>query len=175
MTTDYYSKAVKKRAKETTTEQDTPQDKGRLKITPTMQENQDKEQHRRATTGHRKAIPKEHEWDYQEESIEGCDYDKASCRCLRNEFRHRFTSPDECMVEWLRIQHGNSQEMENYRKMITNRTSDCTSGSGCLVKTPTVLKALKRTLQELLGSDRWYETLTMGCMMTVWDRSHDGS
>jgi hypothetical protein len=36
MTTDYYSKAVKKRAKETTTEQDTPQDKGRLKITPTI-------------------------------------------------------------------------------------------------------------------------------------------
>ena len=149
--TDYYSKAVKRRAKEATTEQDTPQDKERLKITPTIQESQDKEQYRRATTGHRKAIPKEHERDYQEEPIGGHDYDEGSCGCFRNEFRHRFTSPDECMVEWLRIQHGDSQEMENYRKMITNRTSDYTSGSGCLAKTPTVLKALKRTLQELLG------------------------
>jgi hypothetical protein len=47
-----YSKAVKRGAKETTTEQDSPQDKGRLKITPAIQENQDKEQQRRATTGH---------------------------------------------------------------------------------------------------------------------------
>jgi hypothetical protein len=70
-----YSKTAKKRAKETTTEQGTPQDKGRLKITPTIQENQDKEQHRRTTTNHRKAIPKEHEWGYQEEFIEGHDGD----------------------------------------------------------------------------------------------------
>jgi hypothetical protein len=61
MTTDYYAycKTTKKRAKETIKEQDTPQDKERLKITPLIQENQDKEQHRRATTSHRKAIPKE--------------------------------------------------------------------------------------------------------------------
>jgi hypothetical protein len=59
MIKDYYSRAVKKRAKEITTEQDTPQDKERLKITPAIQETQDKEQHRRATTNHRKAIPKE--------------------------------------------------------------------------------------------------------------------
>jgi hypothetical protein len=104
MITDYYSKAVKKRAKETTIEQDTPQDKERLKITPTIQENQNKEQHRRATTSHRKAIPKEQEWDDQEESIEDYDYDEESCRCSRAAFRHRFTSPDVCMVEWMRIQ-----------------------------------------------------------------------
>jgi hypothetical protein len=62
MTTGYYYRAVKKGVKETTTDQDTPQDKERLKITPAIQENQDKEQHRRAaTTSHRKAIPKEHE------------------------------------------------------------------------------------------------------------------
>jgi hypothetical protein len=48
-----------KREQKKTTEQDTPQDKERLKITPSIQENQDKEQHRRATTNHRKAIPKE--------------------------------------------------------------------------------------------------------------------
>jgi hypothetical protein len=34
MITDYYYKTAKKRAKETSKEQDTPQDKERLKITP---------------------------------------------------------------------------------------------------------------------------------------------
>jgi hypothetical protein len=36
MITDYYSKAIKKRAKERTTEEGTPQDRDRLKITPTQ-------------------------------------------------------------------------------------------------------------------------------------------
>jgi hypothetical protein len=53
MTTDYYSKTTKKGVKETIKELDTPQDKERLKITPLIQEIQDKEQHRRATTSHR--------------------------------------------------------------------------------------------------------------------------
>jgi hypothetical protein len=50
------------------------------------------------------------------------------------------------------------------------------SGNGPLAKTPTGLKAVKRTLQELLGSDRWYGTLTKE-NMTAWimDRSHDES
>jgi hypothetical protein len=38
MITDYYSRAVKRRAKEPATEQVTPQDKERLQITPTTQE-----------------------------------------------------------------------------------------------------------------------------------------
>ena len=71
MITDYYSKTTKTRVKETIKEQDTPRDKERLKITPLIQEIQDKEQHRRATASHRKAIPKEQGWDYQEEVIEG--------------------------------------------------------------------------------------------------------
>jgi hypothetical protein len=84
MITDSYYKAVKKGAKEPiTTEQDTPQDKDRLKITPAIQETQDKEQHWRATTNHRKAIPKEHEWDYQGESIEDYEYEEISCRYFR--------------------------------------------------------------------------------------------
>jgi hypothetical protein len=58
MITDYYSKTTKTGVKETIKEQDTPQDKERLKIKPLKQETQDKEQHRRATTSHRKAIPK---------------------------------------------------------------------------------------------------------------------
>ena len=65
---------------ETTTEQDTPQDKERLKITPLIQEIQDKEQHRRATTSHRKAIPKEHEWDDQGDTTEDHEYDGITCR-----------------------------------------------------------------------------------------------
>jgi hypothetical protein len=60
MITDYYSKAVKRRAKETTTEQGTPQDKGRLKITPTIQEIKTKSSiGGPRQTMHRKAIPKE--------------------------------------------------------------------------------------------------------------------
>ena len=74
MITDYYSKTTKTRVKETIKEQDTPQDKKRLKITPSIQEIQDKEQHRRVTTSHRKAIPKEQEWGDQVEIIEGYDY-----------------------------------------------------------------------------------------------------
>jgi hypothetical protein len=54
-----YTKHDENEQIKTTTEQDTPQDKERLKITPLIQEIQDKEQHRRATTSHRKAIPKE--------------------------------------------------------------------------------------------------------------------
>jgi hypothetical protein len=102
--TDYYSKAIKKRAKETTTEQGTPQDRGRLKITPAIQENEDKLQHRRATTNHRKAIPKEHEWDYQVESIEDYEYEEIiSCRYPRAALPHRFTSPEARMEEWMDI------------------------------------------------------------------------
>ena len=59
---------------------DTPQDKERLKITPLKQEIQDKEQHRRATASHRKAIPKEHDWEYQEGLIEDYDYDNVTWR-----------------------------------------------------------------------------------------------
>jgi hypothetical protein len=42
MITNYYYKTAKKRVKETIKEQDTPQDKERLKITPLIQETQDK-------------------------------------------------------------------------------------------------------------------------------------
>jgi hypothetical protein len=117
MITDYYAycKTTKKRAKETIKEQDTPQDKERLKITPLIQENQDKEQHRRATTSRRKAIPKEQQiGDFI--IIESHDHDEACCRSSRSKFRHLFTSPDECMTVWLRIQHDNTQEGETYRK-----------------------------------------------------------
>jgi hypothetical protein len=34
----------------------------------------------------------------------------------------------------------------------------------------TVLEAPKRTLQELLGSDRWYGTMPKECMLVLLDR-----
>jgi hypothetical protein len=43
---DYYTKHDENEQIKTTTEQDTPQDKERLKTTPLIQEIQDKEQHR---------------------------------------------------------------------------------------------------------------------------------
>ena len=61
----------------------------------------------------------------------------------------------------------NTQEGENYRKQLVNLTSDFISGDGTLAKTPTGLRAGKRTLQELLGSGRWYGTLTKENMI-VW-------
>jgi hypothetical protein len=99
MITDYYSKTTKKGVKETIKEQDTPQDKKRLKIAPVIQEIQDKEQHRRATTSHRKAIPKEHDWEYQEGFIEDYDYEEVTWRFFRGALRHRFASPEACMLD----------------------------------------------------------------------------
>jgi hypothetical protein len=169
MINDYY-KPNEKRAQEAIPgEQDTPQDKERLciKTTPALciQENQDKEQQRRATTSHRKAIPKEQELGGCSIVIESHDNDEACCRNSRSKFRHTFTSPGECMAVWLRIQHDNTQEGGNYRKMITNQISDLVSGHSPITSTATVLEALKKTLQELLGSDRWYGTMPKGCVI----------
>jgi hypothetical protein len=58
MITDYYYKTGKKGVKGTVTEQDYTNRTERLKITPTLQENEDKEQHQRATTSHRKSNSK---------------------------------------------------------------------------------------------------------------------
>jgi hypothetical protein len=148
---DFYYKPAKKRAKKNLQNKiHHKQDKERLKITPAIQENQDKEQHRRATTSHRKAIPKEQEPGECLVVIESHDNDEACCRSFRSKFRHLFKSPDECMAIWMRNQQDNSQEMENYRKKITNQTLDFVSGHSVITSTPTVLGALKRTLQELL-------------------------
>jgi hypothetical protein len=121
---------------------DTPQDKERLKTTPLIQENQDKEQHRRATTSHRKAIPKEQQLGADFITIESHDHDEACCRSFRSKFRHPFTSPDKCMTVWLRIQHDNTQEGENYRKTITNRAADHATRHSVITSTPTILGAL---------------------------------
>jgi hypothetical protein len=64
MITDYYHRTAKKRAKETIQDQDTPQDKERLKIT--------------ATTSHRKSIPKEQQLGADFITIQSRDHDGAS-------------------------------------------------------------------------------------------------
>jgi hypothetical protein len=71
------------------------------------------------------------------------------------------------MAVWLRIQHDYTQEGGNYRKTITNRAADHATRHSAITSTPTVLEALKRALQELLGSDRWYGTMPMECMV-MW-------
>jgi hypothetical protein len=82
MITDHYSKTVKRRAQETTTEQDTPQDKERMQITPTERGILRREMVRRATAVQMKAALKAQEWDDQEEPIEDYEYDVAICRSL---------------------------------------------------------------------------------------------
>ena len=51
--------------------------------------------------------------------------------------------------------------------MITNATLSYNEGNGGFASKPTLLKALKRTLQEMLGTDRWYGTMPKVCMI-VW-------
>jgi hypothetical protein len=170
---DWHIEPVKNERIKISTKQDTPQEKERLKITPLIQENQDKEQHRRATTSHRKSIPKEHDWDYREWEHEGaledCGDEEACCKYFRAALRHRFTSPDECMAEWMSIQQNNTQYCVNQRTVIT---SECSldlynEGNGGFASKPTLLKALKRALQEMPGTDRWYGTMPKECM-TIW-------
>ena len=106
---DFCYKPAKKRkeSKKTLQNKTHHKTKNDLKIAPLIciQENQDKEQHRRATTSHRKAIPKEQQLGADFIIIESHDHDEACCRSFRSKFRHLFTSPDECMAVRLRIQH----------------------------------------------------------------------
>jgi hypothetical protein len=55
----------------------------------------------------------------------------------------------------------------NRRKTITNRTSGHASRHSAITSIPTVLRALKKALQELLGSGRWHGSMPKGCMV-VW-------
>jgi hypothetical protein len=71
------------------------------------------------------------------------------------------------MAEWMKIQQNNTQYCVKQRTMITNATLDYNSGNGRFARSPTLLKVLKRTLQEMLGSDRWYGTMPKECMI-VW-------
>jgi hypothetical protein len=108
-------------------------------IIPLKQEIQDKEQHRRATTSHRKSIPKEHDWEYQEGLIEDYDYDNVTWRYFRAALRHRFASRDACMAEWMNIQQSNTQYYVNERNKIIKTALDYNSGNGDFARSPTLL------------------------------------
>jgi hypothetical protein len=55
----------------------------------------------------------------------------------------------------------------NQRAVIANTTLGYNSGNGGFARSPTALRALKTALQEILGSGRWYGTMSKECM-TVW-------
>jgi hypothetical protein len=69
------------------------------------------------------------------------------------------------MAEWMNIQQNNTQCCVDQRTMIANTTLDSNSGNGGCVRSPTILNALKRALQEMLGSNRWYGTMPKECMI----------
>jgi hypothetical protein len=71
------------------------------------------------------------------------------------------------MTAWLRIQHDNTQEGRNYRKTITNRAMDQATRQSVITSSLTVLEALQMTLQELLGSVRWYGTMPIGYLVVL--------
>jgi hypothetical protein len=56
------------------------------------------------------------------------------------------------MAEWMSIQQNNTQYCTNQRTTITNAALNYNEGNGGFASKPTLLKALKRTLQEMLGT-----------------------
>jgi hypothetical protein len=72
------------------------------------------------------------------------------------------------MAEWMSNQQNNTRYRVNQRAVITtNATLGYNSGNGRFARSPTLLKALKRSLQEMLGGVRWYGTMPKECM-TAW-------
>jgi hypothetical protein len=71
------------------------------------------------------------------------------------------------MAEWMSIQQNNTQYCVNQRTVITNATLLFNEGNDGFASKPTLLEALKRTLQEMPGTDRWYGTMPKVCMI-VW-------
>jgi hypothetical protein len=92
---------------------------------------------------------------YQEEFIEDYEYEGVTCRYFRAALRHRFTSPDAHMAEWMNIQHSNTQYCVNHITKIVNTTMGYNSGNGSFARSPTLLKTFKWALQEMPGCDRW--------------------
>jgi hypothetical protein len=89
MITDYYSKTVKRRATETTTEQDTPQDIERLKITPTQYK---KTKTKSSIGGPRQAIEK------QFQKSKSGTIKKSQSETTNTKKQAADASPDVCML-----------------------------------------------------------------------------
>jgi hypothetical protein len=104
---------------------------------------------RKATTVQMKAILKAQKWGDQEEPIEDYDYDVAICRSPRCKFRHHFTSPDACIVEWKDLLLDNTHEGKNYKnKLWDTRILPP-------VETFTVHVGLMRAMGGSLGEDNY--------------------
>jgi hypothetical protein len=71
------------------------------------------------------------------------------------------------MAEWMNIQQSNTQYCVNHRTKIINTALDYNSGNGNFARSPKLLRAFNRALQEVLGCGRWYGTMPIGCMI-VW-------
>jgi hypothetical protein len=71
------------------------------------------------------------------------------------------------MAEWMNIQQSSTLYCVNHRTKIINTTLDCNSGNDNFARSPTLLKAFKRAVQEVLCCGRWYGTMPIGCM-AVW-------
>jgi hypothetical protein len=65
------------------------------------------------------------------------------------------------------MDENSARQQSRNGKLQKKKRSDFVSGHSPITSTPTALEALKRTLQELLGSDRWYGTMPKECMI-VW-------
>jgi hypothetical protein len=149
MITDHYSGAVKRRAQETTTVQDTPQDIERMKIAVAARGILTKTTIRNAKTCENKAIIQENYDRDPKEPIEDYDYDVATCRSLRSKFRHHFTSPGACIAEWKDLLLGYTQDGKNYKKKLWD-TPVLPPYATC-----TAHEILWRTMQGLLGGDNF--------------------
>jgi hypothetical protein len=117
-----YLKTDKKRAPETTTVQDTPQDMERMKITPALRGMLIKKMIRNAKAVQDKAIIQENCDCDQKEPIEDCDCDVAICRSPRCRFRHHFTSPDAFIAEWKDLLLDCTHEGKNFKKRLWDTT-----------------------------------------------------
>jgi hypothetical protein len=116
MITDHHSKAVKTRAQETTTVQDTPHDLEPMKIAMAVRGIITKNGYSNAGTYENKAIKQEdYNCDYYK-AIADCDYERAHSRSLRSKFRHHFTSPD--IAEWKDLLLDCTQEGKKYKKRL---------------------------------------------------------
>jgi hypothetical protein len=103
MKTAHCTITVKNRAKKNTTDQDTPQDKERLKITPMERGRLFTTMIRKATNNNKKAIKKWQEWYDPKEPIE--DYARETTTTMQqyaeassaSSDTTAFTSPGACM------------------------------------------------------------------------------
>jgi hypothetical protein len=148
MTADYYSKTAKKRAKETTTEQDILH---KTKGDKRLHQQYKKSKTKSSIGGPRQTIGKQFQRGMsgainKKQSKTTNTKEQAADTSGQRALRRRFTSPDVCMAEWMNTQQSNTRYCANHRKMTTNTTLGYNSGNGPFARSPAILKAFKSTL-----------------------------